>query len=296
MTILVIGQRGQLAQSLAAAASARGRPIFLAGRPQVDLLDNQSLTRIIETTRPSLVINAAAYTAVDRAETEPEAASAVNSQGVEQLGRACARAGVGLVHVSTDYVFDGRKVTPYVETDAIAPLGAYGRSKADGEELLRAVHPRHIIVRTAWVYSPYGGNFLKTMLRLGAKREQLSVVDDQSGNPTYAPHLAEALLDIATKIAADDNNARWGTYHAAGTDDTTWFGFAREIFAQAAERELRIPQLNAISTAEYPTPAKRPANSRLDCTRLLQTFGIQLPDWRQGTRQCVEQLLSGQKP
>lgn len=291
MSILVIGASGQLALSLAEAAAARGLAFAALGRPQLDLLEPSSVEHAIDDAQPTLVINAAAYTAVDRAESEPDLAFAINANAVEHLGRACARHGIGVVHLSTDYVFDGRKAGAYVEGDPVAPLGVYGRSKLAGEERLRAVNDRHVILRTAWVYSPFGHNFLKTMLRLGAERPRLSVVDDQRGNPTYAPHLASVMLGIAARIGLTAGEGCWGTYHAAGSGETTWFGFAHEIFAQAHMRGLKTPELAPITTDEYPTPAARPANSQLDCRLLEARFGLTLPDWRSGIADCLDRLL-----
>lgn len=289
--ILVLGRHGQLAQSLSLRATARQIPLRAVGRPQLELLDRSSIDRAVEETRPSIVINATAYTAVDKAENDADLAYAVNSDAVEHLGRLCDQLGIGVVHISTDYVFDGQKPESYVEGDPVSPLGVYGRSKLAGEERLRAATAKHAILRTAWVYSPYGNNFLKTMLRLGQERPLLSVVNDQIGCPTYAPHLAETILDLADQLTAE-NSDKWGTYHVAGTGEASWYDFAREIFVQAQELGFSTPELKPIATAEYPTPAKRPANSRLDTTRLQETFGLKLPDWRSGTSACLAAISS----
>jgi dTDP-4-dehydrorhamnose reductase len=297
MSVLVIGETGQLARSLVQRAAVRSIPLKTVGRAELDLAgDLRAIDAIIAEAHPSIVINAAAYTAVDRAETEPELAFRVNAEAVGLLGAACERAGVGIIHVSTDYVFDGDKSSPYTERDATAPLGVYGRSKLAGEEQLRAATRRHVIVRTSWVYSAFGNNFLKTMLRLGRERPQVSVVDDQIGNPTYAPHLADALLDAAGNILQDEGSEYWGTYHAAGSGETTWCGFAREIFSLAHECGLPTPQLTPIPTSQYPTPAKRPSNSRLECTLLEQRFGIRLPDWQRGVRECLADIQGQSAP
>lgn len=294
MTILVVGENGQLARSLVAAATTLGLPLATIGRPRLDLSDKDGISGALEealaAVQPSIVINAAAYTAVDRAEAELELAFAINAQAVEDIGRVCNQHAIPILHISTDYVFDGRKREPYSEVDVAAPLGAYGRSKFAGEEALRQSNPRHVIVRTAWLHSPFGSNFLKTMLRLAGERTELSVVDDQHGNPTYAPHLAAALLDIAQHAAERPDDKMWGTYHAVGTGEATWFEFAREIFAQSGRRGLPVPTLRPIATAQYPTAATRPANSRLDCTLLRERFGIALPPWQQGVEECVNQL------
>lgn len=294
MTILVVGENGQLAQSLVAAAKTLGLPLATTGRPRLDLSDKDGVSGALEealaAVQPSIVINAAAYTAVDRAEAEPELAFAINAQAVEDIGRVCNQHAIPTLHISTDYVFDGQKREPYSEADVATPLGAYGRSKFAGEEALRQSNPRHVIVRTAWLHSPFGSNFLKTMLRLATERTELSVVDDQRGNPTYAPHLAAALLQIAHRVAQQPDDEMWGTYHAVGTGEATWFEFAREIFAQSGRRGLPVPTLRPITTAQYPTVATRPANSRLDCTLLRERFGIALPPWQQGVEECVNQL------
>lgn len=292
MTILVIGESGQLARSLAQAASEKGIALATAGRPKLDLLDADTVAAAIKDMRPSAVINAAAYTAVDKAETEVDAAFAINAHAVEHLALACAKADIPLLHISTDYVFDGSKSQPYVETDAVSPINAYGRSKLAGEQLLRDAHRKHVILRTAWVYSPYGNNFLKTMLRVGATRREVTVVDDQSGNPTYAPHLASALLAIAHRVCNGNPAELWGTYHATGSGEATWCQFAQEIFATGREHGLDLGNAVPITTSQYPTPARRPANSRLDNALLQQRFGVKLPDWRVGARECIAQLTN----
>lgn len=290
MTILVIGESGQLARSLAQAASGKGIALATAGRPKLDLLNADTVAAAIKDMRPSAVINAAAYTAVDKAETETDAAFAVNAQAVEVLALACAKADIPLLHISTDYVFAGSKSQPYVETDTVSPINAYGRSKLAGEELLRAAHRKHVILRTAWVYSPYGNNFLKTMLRVGATRREVTVVDDQRGNPTYAPHLATALIAVAQRVSSSNSDELWGTYHATGCGEATWCQFAQEIFDIGREHGLNLGNAVPITTSQYPTPARRPANSRLDNALLQQRFGVKLPDWRVGTRDCIAQL------
>lgn len=293
MKILVTGTAGQLAQSLLAAGLARGVDVVAMRRPQLDLTIPGTLRTAIADAEPDVVVNAAAYTAVDKAESEEALAHKVNGSGAGELAAVCARAGVSLVHISTDYVFDGESPRAYVESDPTAPINAYGRSKLAGEIAVAAACPRHVILRTSWIYSPFGTNFVRTMLRLGAERETLGVVDDQRGCPTYAPHLADAILAIAGQLdGAAAADPRWGLYHAAGSGDTTWCGFAREIFQATQARGLPTPALQAIATSAYPTPARRPANSRLDCGKLAAVFGVRLPDWQDGTRACLERLLS----
>jgi dTDP-4-dehydrorhamnose reductase len=292
MRILVAGATGQLAQALIEAGARRaGRELTALGRPALDLQAPPSLARAIAAVRPHVVVNAAAYTAVDRAESQPELAFAINRDGAAALAQAAADHGLPIVHISTDYVFDGHKPGSYVETDATAPQGVYGRSKLAGEEQVAAANPRSVILRTAWLHSPFGANFVRTMLRLGAERPELTVVADQWGNPTYAPHLAEAILALLPRLVeARHCDGLWGVYHAAGQGDTTWHGLAQEIIAAAAMHgRPRVP-IRAITTEEYPTPARRPPNSRLSCAKLARVFGITLPPWEDGARQCVERL------
>ncbi len=237
-----------------------------------------------------MVVNAAAYTAVDKAESERTLAHAVNALGAEYIARACAAHSIPLIHISTDYVFDGMKDGPYLEYDATGPINVYGRTKLEGEQRVAAACERHLILRTAWVHSPWGANFVKTMLRLAAAQPNIGVVDDQKGSPTYVPHLAEIVLAIAGRAVTDPAATRWGIYHAVGSGETTWFGFAREVFRHAAERGLPVAEVAAIATSAYPTPARRPANSRLNCDRLRLSFGLELPDWRVGAQSCVARL------
>ena len=293
MKILVTGTAGQLAQSLLTAGLAAGVDVVALRRPQLDLTVPGTLRTALADVEPDIVVNAAAYTAVDKAETEEALAHKVNASGAGELAAVCARAGASLIHISTDYVFDGAGKRAYVESDSTAPINAYGRSKLAGEIAVAAASPRHLILRTSWIYSPYGTNFVRTMLRLGGERDTLGVVDDQLGCPTYAPHLADAILAIAAQVeGAAASDPRWGIYHAAGSGETTWCGFAREIFRTTKARGLRTPALNALTTSEFPTPARRPANSRLDCGKLAGTFGVRLPDWKDGTRACLDRLLS----
>ncbi len=287
--VLVIGGSGQLAGALSRLGSLAGRPIVAAGRPRADLADKASLEALFEDTGPALVINAAAYTAVDKAEAEPDQAFLLNAEGPGALARLCAEAGIPLIHVSTDYVFDGTGTRPYREDDPVAPLGVYGASKAEGEGRVRAALARHVIARTAWVYSEQGSNFLKTMLRLGAERRLLSVVDDQRGSPTYAADLASALATIGAAIL-EPGFGKWGTYHLTNAGETTWYGFAREIFKVAGEQGRSVPQLEPIATSDYPTPARRPAYSVLDPTKARVAFGLEMADWREALKRCFTQL------
>lgn len=290
LPIAVIGATGQVARALVRVARESGLTLAAAGRPDADLGGGNSVHTFLERTAPRVVINAAAYTAVDKAETDSDAAFQINAHGPGVLAAWCAERGVPLIHISTDYVFDGSKRTPYVEDDACNPLGVYGRSKLAGEDAVRAALDRHIIVRTAWVYGPDGNNFLKTMLRVGAERDVVRVVADQTGTPTAAADIAVALVAIASKVAQAQNPPVWGTYHLVAEGETTWHGFAAEIFSAAAAQGLKTPKLEAITTADYPTPAARPANSVLDTTKLRKTFGIVLPAWQKSTAGCVREL------
>ena len=291
--ILVIGRAGQVASALAELSQIGRHPVVCAGRPQVDLANPDTLLRALAKFKPCFVINAAAYTAVDAAEREREQAFAVNAQGAEHIAHLCADRDIPLVHLSTDYVFDGTAMRPYREDDPVAPLGAYGESKAAGEDAVRRCHPRHVIVRTSWVYAATGHNFLRTMLRLGAERDELSVVDDQRGAPTYAADIAGALSEIATQVLNAADFGAWGTYHLSSAGETTWYGFAKEIFRLLAEGGHPVPRLRPIATAEYPTPARRPAYSVLDGMKLRRTFGLRIPAWQDGVGRCLARLPKG---
>lgn len=288
--IAVIGAFGQVARALLQKSFTRGQPIAVGGRPDVNMLLPASLDLFLDNVRPSIVINAAAYTAVDKAESEPDAAFALNATGPQHLAFWCARRGVPLIQVSTDYVFDGTSKSPYREEDHCHPMSVYGRSKVAGEDAVRAALAEHIIVRTAWIYGPDGSNFLKTMLRLASERDIVRVVADQVGTPTAAADIADGLLDIAQQVLAAVSPARWGTYHLVASGTTTWHGFATEIFRYTAELGMKTPRLEAITTADYPTPAKRPAFGVLDTGKIRETFGIALPPWQQGVAETMRRL------
>jgi dTDP-4-dehydrorhamnose reductase len=289
--ILVTGGGGQLASALAAQGGVRVR---LVGRPGFDFDRPESIEAAFNAAVPDLVVNAAAYTAVDAAETDQAAAFRANRDGPEALARLCAAAGIPLIHVSTDYVYDGEKPAPYVETDAVGPRSVYGASKLAGETAVLASGAQAIILRTAWVYAATGRNFVRTMLNLGQTRDTLRVVADQQGCPTAAADLAAAILAIARRIEEDGwHAARSGVFHAAGTSDTTWHGLAMAVFREASRHGAKVPGLvEAITTVEFPTPARRPANSRLDCTRLASAFGIRLPDWRDSLTRTVDEIFA----
>jgi dTDP-4-dehydrorhamnose reductase len=237
------------------------------------------------------IINAAAYTQVDKAESEAELAMRINGDGAGNVAQAAAELGVPLLHLSTDYVFDGSLDRPYQEDDQTNPTSVYGRSKLTGEEQIRALHPRHVILRTAWVYSPYGGNFVKTMLRLGAQRDEVGVVSDQLGNPTSALDIADGLVEIAKRIIRDSSPELLGTFHMSGQGEASWADMAQEIFKITSAHGHKPIKVCRITTSEYPTTAKRPKNSRLDNSKLRQVYGLQLPHWRGSLTDCVTQLI-----
>ena len=265
------------------------------GRPDFDFDRPETIEATFGAAAPGLVVNAAAYTAVDAAETDPEAAFRANRDGPQTLARLCAAAGIPLIHVSTDYVYDGEKQSPYVETDAVGPRSVYGASKLAGETAVLATGAQAIILRTAWVYAATGRNFVRTMLTLAQTRDELRVVADQQGCPTSAADLASAILAIARRIEADGwDDARSGVFHAAGTGETTWHGLAIAVFKEASRHGAKTPgSVAAITTAEFPTPARRPANSRLDCARLAHVFGVRLPDWRDSLTRTVDEIFAG---
>lgn len=291
MRIAVFGADGQVGRALSRVAAARGIALAAFDRAEADVTDATALNAALARARATVAVNAAAYTAVDKAESEQDRAFAVNRDGAANLARAAGSLGIHVIHVSTDYVFDGAKRGAYVEDDPIAPLNVYGRSKAAGEDAVRAACAGAVILRTSWVYGREGANFVKTMLRLGAERDELRVVDDQRGCPTFAEDFAEAIVAIAESLPA----ARGHTFHLAGAGETSWYGFARAIFAEASRYGLRTPQLQAISSAEYPTPARRPANSVLDCAKAKRVLGVELPPWDVGLSRMLKAHLSGQR-
>ncbi|MHB8271381.1 dTDP-4-dehydrorhamnose reductase [Bradyrhizobium sp.] len=293
MRLFVVGAEGQVARSLREVASRSDNIVFGFGaRPDLDLLRPASIAKALADFRPDLVVNPAAYTTVDKAESEPELAFALNRDGARAVAAAAADRGVPVIHLSTDYVFDGKKKEPYSETDPVGPQGVYGRSKLDGELAVAEANPKHIILRTAWVYAPFGSNFVRTMLRLTAERDRLRVVDDQSGCPTYAPDIAGAIIAIGQKWAESDWHPKYaGVTHIAGPDARTWCGFAREIVQGAVERGGRPIPVDPISTSDYPTPATRPANSCLSSERLEAVFGVRLRPLKSSLADCLDRLL-----
>lgn len=280
--ILLTGAGGQVGYEVNRLARDKRYALTALTRQQLDIGDHQAVEQIISRLQPALVINAAAYTAVDRAEQEVAAAMRANRHGPANLAAACHNLQIPLIHLSTDYVFDGDKAGAYAEDDTTAPTGVYGLSKWQGEEEVRARLPQHLIIRVSWVFGPHGHNFVKTMLRLAAERDELRVVADQRGCPTYATHIAAALLSLADNIRHGTDH--WGTYHFCGQPETSWHGFAETIISEALTMGLLDHQIavQPITTSAYPTPARRPANSILDCRRIIKTFDLQLPSWQEG--------------
>jgi dTDP-4-dehydrorhamnose reductase len=292
MRVLVAGRDGQLARALLARLRPEGHRVTALEPPDLDLTDRASIAAAMAAVAPEIVVNAAAYTAVDRAEDQPELARAVNATGAGWLAEAAAARGVPCVHVSTDYVFDGLKGAPYVETDATRPLGVYGATKAAGEVAVLAANPRSVVIRTAWVCSADGTNFVKTMLRLAREREEIRVVADQHGAPTFAADLADAVARMAPRlVAALAGDAAFGLFHLSGAPHTTWHGFTAEILDQAALRGHPRPRLIPIGTADYPTRARRPADGRLDCAKIGRVHGIAPADWRASLGLCLDSLV-----
>lgn len=283
MKILLAGCAGQLGRELKRSLACLGE-VVACDRRQLDLAQADSLRAVVREIAPTVIVNAAAYTAVDKAETEPTVADAINGVAPSILAEEAKRLGALLIHYSTDYVFDGSKATAYTESDTPAPLSAYGRSKLGGEQGIAASGARHLVFRTSWVYGLHGANFMKTMLRLGRERDELRVVGDQIGAPTWTRHLADATALI---LARKDIPS--GLYHLAAAGEASWHAYAEAIFAEAQGIGLmeKSPVVHRITSADYPLPARRPANSRLDCAKFRRDFNLALPDWRIGLADCL---------
>lgn len=288
--LLVFGAGGQVGSHLLETAGRLGRDAVGRTHAETDICDPCAVGKALAEEKPGFVVNAGAYTAVDKAESDADTAFKVNRDGAEVVASAACKAGVPLLHLSTDYVFDGRATRPYTETDSVGPQGAYARSKEAGERAVMAAHDRHLILRTAWVYGPFGTNFLRTMLRLGAEREELAIVDDQTGCPTMTGDIAAAILAMV-ETAESAQFRDWGVYHYAGADVVTWFGFAGMIFAQAEAFGRKAPRLRPIGTADYPTPAPRPAYSVLSTAKIERVFGIKPAPLRSGVVATLKRLL-----
>ena len=288
--ILIVGTNGQLGWELVRQSRKLGLEVHTLDYPGIDIGDESSVRSCLAPLPVKMVLNAAAYTAVDRAESEPEAAFAVNREGPKNLAVYCRGLRIPLIHISTDYVFDGTKKGAYEEDDPVAPIGAYGRSKEAGEAEVRALLESHLIIRTAWLYGAHGQNFVRTMLKLGRERKSLRVVADQWGCPTYAADLAAAVLMIVGEYMGG-GEIPWGTYHYCGAGETSWHGFAEAIFEHARRHVgFVVKEITPITTAEHPTSAKRPANSVLDCSKIERHFGIRPRSWQESLAEMVDRV------
>jgi dTDP-4-dehydrorhamnose reductase len=291
LKILITGRNGQVGRCLVDLLEAQTELTFLAlGREELDITDSIQVDKIVSEFQPNIIINAAAYTAVDKAEQESELAYAINRDGPLNLAHAANKANAAMIHISTDYVFDGDNPKSYTESDVTAPQGEYGRSKLAGEQAVAQACPKHIILRTAWVFSEHGNNFVKTMLRLAKTRDTLSVVADQFGGPTYAGDIASTVLNIAKQMFA--GNQAYGVYHYSGFPYVSWYVFSESIFNSAREQGVltKTINVNPIITQYYPTPAKRPVNSSLNCEKIMRTFGVKQSDWQIALKQIEEYL------
>ncbi|OYW83243.1 MAG: dTDP-4-dehydrorhamnose reductase [Asticcacaulis sp. 32-58-5] len=293
MRIAVTGTKGQVVSALFAAAQSHSDiEIIPVGRPQLDLSRLDSIAPAITAIKPDVLISAAAYTAVDQAESDANTAEQVNAIAPAILAQTASALNIPLVHLSTDYVFDGLKTGAYDETDTPAPLNVYGRTKLAGE--LAALNSQtHVVLRTSWLYSPYGYNFVKTMFRLAQTHDEVKVVDDQCGGPTSALDLAEALLTVCSRLHSDRDPALRGLFHLTAPDSASWADLAEAIFSELTRHGMRRPELIRIPGAQFPRPARRPPNSRLDCRKISQAYGIALPPWRQSLMTCLDEMLSG---
>jgi dTDP-4-dehydrorhamnose reductase len=295
MKLLVTGSKGQVGWELQNRAASRGMAVVGVDIEDIDIADKQSVEKVVGTANADLVVNAAAYTAVDAAEGNAELAFKVNRDGPANLALACRAAKMPLIHISTDYVYGGDRKGAYLEDDPVAPLGIYAQSKAGGDQAVSGILAEHIILRTAWVYGVHGHNFVKTMLRLGKEREQLSVVADQAGCPTDAADLADAILDIVRQVQ-QGRGSPWGIYHFCGGGQTTWYGFAREIFKLAGQYDSFIVKSVApVGTSAYPTPVRRPANSVLDCSKIARAFDIVPRPWEKSLADMLRRLYLNRK-
>jgi len=291
MKILVTGGHGQVGSELERLGAAKGREILLTDHRHLDITDSKSVSDFFYKHCPGVCINAAAYTAVDKAEEDIDSAFSVNRDGAANLAQACQELKIPLLHISTDYVFDGGKSSPYSEVDEPEPASVYGKSKWDGDQQVAQLLSEHIILRVAWVFSANGHNFVKTMLRLGKELGELGIVSDQQGGPTWAGDIASALIKIVDQFESG-KAIEWGVYNYIGQPSVSWFGFASEIFHMTVDLGIleQTPKLKAISTIDYPTPAKRPMNSVLDCSKIRNNFGIEQPDWRVGLEKVLQEL------
>jgi dTDP-4-dehydrorhamnose reductase len=287
--LLVLGTKGQLGMCLSDKLRITEYEVFYTTRAEIDICDFVSLNQMIRQIAPDIVVNTTAYTEVDTAEDEPEKAGLVNHLAVAKIAEICTDIGAVLIHISTDYVFDGKASAPYKEGDQTNPQGVYGKTKLLGDLAINQSGCKYLIIRTSWVFSEYGQNFMKTMLRLGAERDELNIVTDQIGCPTYGQDIAKTIVSVIPRLAI--NNMDSGIYHYCGDQSCSWFEFAEAIFAQATNAGFKTPDLlKPITTAEYPTPASRPAYSVLDCSKTLNEFGISPSDWREGIQEVLYKM------
>ena len=291
MRIAVTGRDGQVARSLIERAAGTDVDVIPVGRPALDLANPDTIDGALAAIAADVLVSAAAYTDVNKAEAEPELADLINGRAAGLLAARTAALGIPLIHLSTDYVFDGTKAAPYVEGDTISPINAYGRSKAAGERAVAAAHPRHVILRTSWVYSPFNRNFVRTMLELARKQDTVRVVSDQVGNPTAASDIADGVLTVARRLIEGRGEERYGTFHMAAAGSATWADVAQAVFAASAARGGPTAHVVPIASAEYQTPARRPANSQLDGAKIARVHGVALPPWQPSLDRCVGRIL-----
>ena len=295
MTILITGKTGQIGHCLLEVAASRNLSVTALDRNQMDLANHKSIATTINSLRPTTVINTAAWTNVNGAEMDTDSATAVNANGAAHLAKVCNQYQIPIIHLSTDFVFDGKKSGPYLETDKTSPVNAYGTSKQQGENLVAQFNPQHIIIRTAWVHSQYGNNFVKTMLSRAIQTSSLEVVNDQTGNPTFGIDLAKALLDIAEVIQTrHTTDTVWGIYNITNLGSTTWFDLAQEVFLQSEKHDGPLAQIQPVQSTSQHNVARRPLNSRLDCKKIKKVFNISLPHWKSGVSRCVADILTNQ--
>ncbi|MGD9972990.1 MAG: dTDP-4-dehydrorhamnose reductase [Desulfatirhabdiaceae bacterium] len=292
MKMLITGANGQLGSEVVRQATAMDYDLLAVDLPEYDITIPETVNRLIADYRPYLVLNAAAYTQVDLAESQEKPAWAVNADAALNLALACSAKDIPLIHISTDFVFDGKKTTPYRESDPVAPLSVYGKSKAAGDDHIRGNLDHHVIVRTSWLYGVQGNNFVKTMIRLASERETLNVVADQFGCPTAAADLADALLTISRSIFSSPDS-RWGTYHYCGQGVVSWHQFAQAIIDISKKyRALKVTRVNPIPTSDYPTPAMRPAYSAMNCEKITKEFGVHPVPWKKSLEKTIQEIMA----
>jgi dTDP-4-dehydrorhamnose reductase len=289
--IAVTGSQGQIARSLIECASASDVEVVTLARPALDLAAPRTIEPAIDASGADILVSAAAYTDVNRAESEPDVADLINAKAPGLLATHARRLGIPIIHLSSDYVFDGQKPMPYIESDSVHPLNVYGRSKAKGEQAIAKAHPLHVILRACWVYSPFSRNFVRTMLGLAERQKDVRIVADQVGNPTSAADIAEGIVAVARHLIEGHGKERYGIFHMASADTASWAEFATEIFSVAAAKGRPAPRVLPISSTQYQTAAMRPLNSRLNCVKIARVYGVSLPDWRASLRPCIEKIL-----